>query len=145
MAAGDSASHSPHSPSVHSLEKQFQEFRHQLDDSGSLRERIRSVAADIESAARVMHSSLLLIHQSRSITEVFEKAKALIGVLIELYGKLAEIMQECPGQYYRYHGDWRSETQTVVSLLAFMHWLETESLLLHAEAEEKLGCMFHLN
>lgn len=41
----------------------------------------------------------------------------------------------------RYHGDWRSETQSVVSLLAFMHWLETESLLLHAEAEEKLGCM----
>lgn len=41
----------------------------------------------------------------------------------------------------RYHGDWRGETQTVVSLLAFMHWLETGNLLLHTEAEEKLGCM----
>lgn len=44
----------------------------------------------------------------------------------------------------RYHGDWRSETQTVVSLLALMHWLETGTLLLHNEAEEKLGCMFLL-
>lgn len=41
---------------------------------------------------------------------------------------------------FRYHNDWRSETQTVVSLLAFMHWLETGSLLLHPEAQEQLGC-----
>jgi hypothetical protein len=41
----------------------------------------------------------------------------------------------------RYHGDWRSETQAVVSMLAFMHWLETGGLLMHAEAQEKLGCM----
>lgn len=43
----------------------------------------------------------------------------------------------------RYHGDWRTETQTVVSLVALMHWLETGSLLLHTEAEEQLGCMFY--
>lgn len=42
----------------------------------------------------------------------------------------------------RYHGDWKSETQTVVSLLAFMHWLETGTLVLHNEVEEKLGCKF---
>lgn len=30
----------------------------------------------------------------------------------------------------------------MVSLLGFMHWLETGALLLHTEAEEKLGCMF---
>lgn len=42
----------------------------------------------------------------------------------------------------RYHGDWKTETQTVVSLLAFLHWLETGNLLIHKEAEEKLGCEF---
>ncbi|KAK6152391.1 hypothetical protein DH2020_015026 [Rehmannia glutinosa] len=139
MATGESGSVAPPSPTVHTLEKQFEEFRHQLDDSGSLRERIRSVALEIESVTRLMQSSLLLIHQSRPIPEVLEKAKGQIVVLRELFSKLAEIIPECPGQYYRYHGDWRTETQTVVSLLAFMHWLETESLLLHAEAEEKLG------
>lgn len=41
---------------------------------------------------------------------------------------------------FRYHGDWRSETQTVVSLIAFLDWLETGALLMHAEAEKKLGC-----
>ncbi|PIN23384.1 Translin family protein [Handroanthus impetiginosus] len=139
MASSESGSHAPPSPTVLNLERQFEEFRHQLDDSGNLRERIRSIALEIESATRLMQSSLLLIHQSGPIPEVLEKAKGQIGVLKELYNKLAEIILECPGQYYRYHGDWRSETQTVVSLLAFMHWLETEGLLLHAEAEEKLG------
>ncbi|KAL7248079.1 hypothetical protein ACSBR2_002895 [Camellia fascicularis] len=134
----DGGGHAPPSPSS-TLEKQFQDFRHHLEDSGSLRDRIRAVAMEIESASRLMYSSLLLVHQSRPIPEVLEKAKAEIGVLKELFHRLAEILHECPGQYYRYNGDWRSETQTVISLLAFMHWLETGSLLMHTDAEEKLG------
>ncbi|XP_043816379.1 translin isoform X2 [Manihot esculenta] len=130
--AGDS----PAPNSSPSLEKQFKEFRVQLEESGTLREKIRAVVVDIESATRLMHVSLLLVHQSRPIPE---EAKAQIGVLKGLYSQLAEIIRDCPGQYYRYHGDWRSETQTVVSLIAFMHWLETGNLLAHSEAEEKLG------
>ncbi|XP_022767324.1 translin [Durio zibethinus] len=122
-----------------SLEKQFEKFRVELEDSGILRERIRAVVLEIESATRLMQASLLLVHQSKPIPEVLEKAKARINVLKDLYNKLAEVVRECPGQYYRYHGDWRSETQMIVSLLAFMHWLETGTLLMHTEAEEKLG------
>ncbi|KAJ9559434.1 hypothetical protein OSB04_014048 [Centaurea solstitialis] len=161
MAGGDS------SPTVAAVEKQFDEFRHRLEESGSLRDRIKAVATEIESNTRMMHSSLLLVHQSRpipgfdlgrnmwlaaivsflkalSITDkladkVLEKAKAQIDVLKQLFSSLAEIVRESPGQYYRYHGDWRTETQQVVSLLAFMHWLETGSLLIHTEVEEKLG------
>ncbi|XWS59657.1 hypothetical protein CRYUN_Cryun08bG0140800 [Craigia yunnanensis] len=135
MADGDSDAPQT-SPS---LEKQFEKFRVQLQDSGSLRERIRAVVLEIESATRLMQASLLLVHQSKPMPEVLEKAKAQINVLKDLYNKLAEVVRECPGQYYRYHGDWRSETQMVVSLLAFMHWLETGTLLMHTEAEEKLG------
>ncbi|KAM6593256.1 hypothetical protein CsatA_000959 [Cannabis sativa] len=125
-----------HAPS---LEKQFEGFRVQLEESGSLRERIRAVVMEIESTARLMQAGLLLVHQSRSTPEVLERPKAQIAVLKGLYNQLAQILSECPSQYYRYHGDWRGETQTVASLLAFMHWLETGNLLLHTEAEEKLG------
>ncbi|KAL2554435.1 Translin family protein [Forsythia ovata] len=110
MAGWGSETHMPHSPTVEKLEKQFEELRSQLEDSGKLRERIRAVAMEIESATRLMHSSLLLIHHSRSIS----------GTIL-------------------YHADWRSETQTVVSLLSFLHWLETGTLLVHTDAEEKLG------
>ncbi|XP_022144737.1 translin [Momordica charantia] len=122
-----------------SVEKQFEDFRVQLQDSGSLRERIRSVAMEIESSTRLMQASLLLVHQSRLTPEVLEKPKAQVGLLKSLYKRLAEILRESPGLYYRYHGDWRSETQTAVSQLAFINWLETGELLLHTEAEEKLG------
>lgn len=111
----------------------------QLDESGGLRERIRAVVMEVESTARIMHASLLLVHQVRPTPEVLERPKAQIGVLKELYNRLAEVLRECPGQYYRYHGDWRGETQTVVSHLALMHWLETGNLLLHTEVQEKLG------
>ncbi|XP_027349336.1 translin [Abrus precatorius] len=122
-----------------SLEKQFDAFRTQLEESGTLRDRIRSVVSEIESTTRLMYASLLLVHQSRPTPEILEKAKSQINVLKEQYKQLAEILGGCPGQYYRFHGDWKSETQSVVSMLTFMHWLETGSLLEHKEAEEKLG------
>ncbi|XP_021730758.1 translin-like [Chenopodium quinoa] len=121
------------------LGTQFESFRTQLDETSNLRERIRNVALEIESVTRIMHANLLLVHQSRPVSEVLEKAKSQIGPLKEHFNRLAEIIRDCPGQYYRYHNDWKNETQTVVSLLAFMHWLETGNLLLHPEAQEKLG------
>ncbi|KMT06281.1 hypothetical protein BVRB_7g162060 [Beta vulgaris subsp. vulgaris] len=121
------------------IETEFGTFRTQLEESGNLREKIRNVALQIESATRVMHANLLLVHQSRPISEVLERAKSQIDVLKEHFNQLAEIIRECLGQYYRYHNDWKNETQTAVSLLAFMHWLETGNLLMHLEAQEKLG------
>lgn len=138
MAGGEGHTQPP-PPSYPPLEKQFEGFRVQLDESGGLRERIRAVVMEVESTARIMHASLLLVHQVRPTPEVLERPKAQIGVLKELYNRLAEVLRECPGQYYRYHGDWRGETQTVVSHLALMHWLETGNLLLHTEVQEKLG------
>ncbi|XP_073129123.1 uncharacterized protein [Henckelia pumila] len=139
MSGGGSGMNVPPSWDVRALENQFEELRHQLEDTGDSRERIRNISREIESTTRLMHYSLLLIHQSQPVPDVLEKAKEQINVLKNLYSRLAEIMQEYPGQYYRYHGDWRSETQTAVSLLAFMHWLETGHLLHHTEVEEKLG------
>ncbi|KAL2345069.1 hypothetical protein Fmac_006354 [Flemingia macrophylla] len=122
-----------------SLDKQFDAFRVQLEESGTLRDRIRTVVSEIESSTRLIYATLLLVHQSRPTPDVLEKARSQINVLKKQYKQLAEVVGGCPGQYYRYHGDWRSETQSVVSMLAFMHWLETGSLLEHKEAEEKLG------
>lgn len=33
--------------------------------------------------------------------ELLEKAKAQVGVLKEQYNRLAVVLGECPGQYYR--------------------------------------------
>ncbi|KAI4378413.1 hypothetical protein MLD38_015894 [Melastoma candidum] len=129
----------PSFTTMSSLEKQFEEFRSQLEESGTFREKIRSVVMEIESTARLLHSNLLTVHQSRPLPEVLEKARSHIATLKDLYEKLSEVFRECPGQYYRYHGDWRSETQNVVFLVTFMHWLETGDLILHDEAANLLG------
>ncbi|XP_052168950.1 uncharacterized protein LOC127785593 [Oryza glaberrima] len=134
-AAGTGSSSQP-SPV---MDAQFESFRAQLDESSTLRDRIRAVVSEVESASRVASAALLLVHQPVHLADVLGKAKAQVEVIKGLYSRLAEILKECPGQYYRYHGDWRSETQAVVSMLAFMHWLETGGLLMHAEAQEKLG------
>ncbi|EMS48334.1 Translin [Triticum urartu] len=121
------------------MDAQFESFRAQLDGSSALRDRIRAVVSEVESASRAASAALLLIHQPVPLSDVLGKAKAQVEVIKGLYSQLAEILKECPDQYYRYHGDWKSETQSVVSMLAFTHWLENGGLLTHAEAQEKLG------
>lgn len=139
ITRASSSSSSPPPPPPLSIQNQFGDFHKQLEDSGVIRERIQSVVREMEHAIRLMQSSIILIHQSLPASEVLEKSRVQIDKLRELYKRLCEILSECPGQYYRYHGDWKTETQTVVSLLAFLHWLETGNLLIHKEAEEKLG------
>ncbi|KAM0875169.1 hypothetical protein ACQ4PT_036975 [Festuca glaucescens] len=135
--ASPSDSQPPPLPAL--MDAQFESFRAQLDGSSALRDRIRAVVSEVESASRAATAALLLVHQPVPLADVLGKAKLQVEVIKGLYSQLAEILKECPGQYYRYHGDWRTETQTVVSMLAFTHWLETGGLLTHAEAQEKLG------
>lgn len=66
LCSSSMAGSDTHGPSSSpSLEKQFEDFRVQLEESGGLRERIRAVVMEIESTTRLMYASLLLVHQSR--------------------------------------------------------------------------------
>lgn len=65
MAGGDFLN-----PSSDKLEKQFEDFRHHLEESGNLRERIRAVATEIDSVTRLIYASLLLVHQSRPVAGI---------------------------------------------------------------------------
>ncbi|KAL5995893.1 hypothetical protein ACLOJK_025966 [Asimina triloba] len=49
-------------------EMQFEELRHQPEESRNLRKRIQSVVMEMEYANCLIHSSLLLIHQSLPVT-----------------------------------------------------------------------------
>lgn len=46
------------------MEAQFEAFRVQLDDSGAVRERLRTVVADLDNVIRMMQASLLPVHHA---------------------------------------------------------------------------------
>lgn len=121
------------------MEQQFEEFKQLLEDSGNVRERLRIIVADLDSVTRVMQADLLQVHYSSRSPEILKKAKSHIGKLKELYGQLAEVIKGTPGQYYRYHEHWRNQTNTVVFLIVYLHWLETGNLLSYAETQNTLG------
>ncbi|KAH9327595.1 hypothetical protein KI387_007773 [Taxus chinensis] len=121
------------------MERQFEEFRQQLEESGSVRERLRGIVADLESVTRLLQANLLQVHYAAHSHDILKKANVHIGKLKELYGLLAEVIKGCPGQYYRYHDHWRNQTYNVVFLIVFMHWLETGNLLSYAETQNLLG------
>ncbi|GLJ04795.1 hypothetical protein SUGI_0003530 [Cryptomeria japonica] len=126
-------------PEREKMEQQFEEFRQQLEESGSVRERLRVIVADLESVSRLMQANLLQVHYAANSQEVLEKSKVHIEKLKELYAQLAEVIKGCPGQYYRYHDHWRNQTYNVVFLIVFLHWLETSNLLSYVETQNLLG------
>lgn len=66
-----------HAPPFNALmDKQFLSFRQHLDESGSLRDRIRGVATEIESTNRQLHSLLLLVHQSHPMPGRFSPSQS---------------------------------------------------------------------
>lgn len=121
------------------MDRQFEEFRSQLEEFGSVREKLRCIVADLDTVTRLMQAQLLLIHHSRPAPEILDKVKTHIDSLRSIYHQLAEVIKSCPGQYYRYHDHWRNQTYTVVFLLTFVHWLETGGLLSHGETASLLG------
>eukprot|EP00252_Welwitschia_mirabilis_P012066 TRINITY_DN2684_c0_g1_i10.p1 TRINITY_DN2684_c0_g1~~TRINITY_DN2684_c0_g1_i10.p1 ORF type:complete len:295 (+),score=38.56 TRINITY_DN2684_c0_g1_i10:35-919(+) len=121
------------------MEKQFEEFRQQLEDSGNIREKLRTIVSDIESVTRVMQAELLQSHYTSFPHDIVDMVKGHIGKLKELYAELAEVIKGAPGQYYRYHDHWRYQTQIAVYLIVFLHWLETGNLLSYSETQGVLG------
>ncbi|GAB2222704.1 hypothetical protein Droror1_Dr00016827 [Drosera rotundifolia] len=122
-----------------SMAKQFAEIRSQLSSSVRIKERIRTVVMEMEATNRLLHSSLTFIHHSPNPSEVQENTGVHVETLKKQLRELADILRDCPGEYYRYHGDWKNEVQFAVSSLCFLHWLDTGKLLTHTEAEERLG------
>lgn len=61
-----------------SVEKQFESFRCQLEETGDLRERVRAIAMEIESATRLIHANLLLVHQFRSVAGSKSSAASIV-------------------------------------------------------------------
>ncbi|CAK9220486.1 unnamed protein product [Sphagnum troendelagicum] len=120
------------------MEEQFAEFRAELDETGSVYEQLRIIAANLDSFIRLMQAALMPIHHC-SFPQVKEKVKGYMSDLCGLYAQLAHVIKDKPGQYYRYHDLWRNQTSTVVFVLAFLHWLDTGGLLTHTETEALLN------
>lgn len=48
------------------MEGQFEDFREQLEESGAVRETLRSVVSDLDNATRIMQAAILPVHHTTS-------------------------------------------------------------------------------
>lgn len=121
--------------------QQFTDFRKTMEENNEVRDKLREVASKLEDTTRQMHSALLVVHGGTkgAVEAAILKAKSSTEDLQGLFGSLAGILDQRPGQYFRYHDIWRSPTQSAVFIFAFIQWLETSSLLSHSEAKDLLG------
>ncbi|GBG80346.1 hypothetical protein CBR_g30715 [Chara braunii] len=119
---------------------QFQELSGMLEESNAIRDKFREIASDMDTAVRQFQSAILPVHYlpAKEVPAAIAKTKENVRALQTMMGRLAATLHDCKGQFYRYHDHWRNQTQTVVFLLAFIHWLETGGLLQHKDVEQQL-------
>ncbi|GBG87348.1 hypothetical protein CBR_g45408 [Chara braunii] len=146
MAAADASSWASRSqsPSPTSsawlILNQFQELSSMLEESNAIRDKFREIGIDMDTAVRQFQSALLPVHYlpANEVPTAIAKAKENVPALQSMMVRLASTLLDSKGQFYRYHDHWRHQTQTVVFLLAFIHWLETGGLLQHKDVEDQL-------
>ncbi|CAI5464238.1 unnamed protein product [Closterium sp. Yama58-4] len=76
-----------------------------------------------------------------AVQQAVQKARESVPKLQAAYAELAAIIARRPGEFYRFSDHWRSQNHTVVSQLAFAHWLDSGTLLSHKQLEEQLQCI----
>ncbi|CAH1776257.1 unnamed protein product [Owenia fusiformis] len=118
----------------------FTDFRQFLNADQELREDIRVKVRDLEQTARDILTILQAVHQPEGIKEcsaICEKAKSKFDIIrTQLTALIAVIPQ---GQYYRFHDHWRFLLQRLVFLVAFIEYLETETLVTRESISEVLA------
>eukprot|EP00271_Cylindrocystis_brebissonii_P015664 TRINITY_DN38621_c0_g1_i1.p1 TRINITY_DN38621_c0_g1~~TRINITY_DN38621_c0_g1_i1.p1 ORF type:complete len:256 (-),score=35.41 TRINITY_DN38621_c0_g1_i1:511-1209(-) len=118
----------------------FEKYRTQVEEDSSVREKIRNVVSEMDATSRLMQATLLPVYSgSKSVAEqAVARTRSHIPALQKSYADLAEILKERPGEYYRFNDHWRTQSSSAAFILAFVHWLETGTLLSYSETEAQL-------
>ncbi|XP_073139876.1 translin-1-like [Henckelia pumila] len=86
---------------------------------------------------------MLMIYYSiidnTSTSDTMKEVNDQMNVLRDLYIKLGEPFEEHPTEYFRIRKELSVMTQKLISILAFVHWMETGTPLLKSTAVEKMG------
>ncbi|GJP30732.1 hypothetical protein CLOM_g9189 [Closterium sp. NIES-68] len=122
------------------LEAELAAIGAQLEAVAAVRDDLRAAVQRMDALTRQLQSDLLGVHrrQEGAVQQAVQKAKESLPALQAAYAELAAIIARRPGEFYRFSDHWRSQNHTVVSQLAFAHWLDTGLLLTHRQLDEQL-------
>ncbi|CAI5516982.1 unnamed protein product [Closterium sp. Naga37s-1] len=136
------------------LEAELAEIGAQLEAVAAVRDDLRAAVQRMDGLTRQLQSDLLGVHRRQegaggwrreherklggAVQQAVQKARESVPKLQAAYAELAAIIARRPGEFYRFSDHWRSQNHTVVSQLAFAHWLDSGTLLSHKQLEEQL-------
>ncbi|CAI5521437.1 unnamed protein product, partial [Closterium sp. Naga37s-1] len=122
------------------LEAELAEIGAQLEAVAAVRDDLRAAVQRMDGLTRQLQSDLLGVHrrQEGAVQQAVQKARESVPKLQAAYAELAAIIARRPGEFYRFSDHWRSQNHTVVSQLAFAHWLDSGTLLSHKQLQEQL-------
>ncbi|CAI5983041.1 unnamed protein product [Closterium sp. NIES-64] len=135
------------------LEAELAEIGAQLEAVAAVRDDLRAAVQRMDGLTRQVQSDLLGVHRRQEgavqqevqkaqmrflMQQAVQKARESVPKLQAAYAELAAIIARRPGEFYRFSDHWRSQNHTVVSQLAFAHWLDSGTLLSHKQLEEQL-------
>lgn len=117
----------------------FSYFEEYFKADYDIRENIKKTVKELEQSLREINTTMDIIHLPRpfNVKELSVTISCLFENVKSHYEKLSS--QIPSGEYYRYHENWKSITQQLLSRACLMHYLLFGTLLSTDEAAKLLG------
>ncbi|KAL8811615.1 MAG: hypothetical protein Q9223_007494 [Gallowayella weberi] len=123
-------------PSVSPFMPMFETFRDELDEHQDRRERIVKASRDITALSKKIIFSLQRVHnlQSPIPPPIAKEINARYDSIKDLFTSIAPDLQGI--NFWRYQKQISSGCQEYVEAISFQHYLETQRLITHQEAQD---------
>lgn len=124
------------SPEASPFMPMFEAFRDELDEHHDRRERIIKASRDITALSKKIIFSLQRVRQLQTPIPppIAKEIKPRYDSIKELFISVAPDLQGLDA--WRYHGYISSGCQEFVEAISFQHYLETQKLMTHSEAQD---------
>jgi predicted translin family RNA/ssDNA-binding protein len=118
----------------------FSDFQVFITEDQDIRENLRVVVRDLEQKSREIYTLLQAVHQHDGLNacnKLCTECRLKFTEVRHCYDQLAAKVPN--NQYYRFSDHWRTVTQRLCFLAAFVVYLETEQLIGRQDTTELLG------
>ncbi|KAI0241146.1 Translin [Lamellibrachia satsuma] len=118
----------------------FAAFQDHINRDQDVREEIRAAVRELEQKARALQTVLHAIHQTEGVVQLKVICETAESKFEGIRQQMKELKEKVPtDQYYRYNDHWRFMMQRLCFLAALVVYLESERLIDHVAAAERLG------
>eukprot|EP01119_Soliformovum_irregulare_P006312 TRINITY_DN1816_c0_g1_i1.p1 TRINITY_DN1816_c0_g1~~TRINITY_DN1816_c0_g1_i1.p1 ORF type:complete len:224 (+),score=44.16 TRINITY_DN1816_c0_g1_i1:348-1019(+) len=110
------------------MEEAFQQYSVILEKEGNIKEEIKKTTKEMERIVRTMQAHLQQVHLNlKEAASVCQRVREQFPAIAIQFGELRKLVP--PEAYYKFHDSWKWVVTQIVSIAAFVTYIESQKLI----------------